>query len=224
MSTTLTFKITTRALHHGHKVKSPRACYTIEMLEAGKVVGVEHSDSSAVFSYLSRRLARAAALRRVKFLRTRRLFVIPVDKWAIEHGEGHNCSTCAISQALWKNMERMGLNKDADDFRTSTYGAWTDADGITLKRRGPRGGEIMTHIPVKELPRVVTTVRRGGKPLTFNEDMVQWTKDFDDWYDSKFETLKEYRERNDETEGGKPRQPPPFSFVLDLDAFKPLAQ
>jgi hypothetical protein len=44
---------------------------------------------------------------------------------------------------------------------------------------------------------------------------------FDDWYDSKYMSLKEWRERHGHQDGERPYRPGPTSFVLDLDAFKP---
>lgn len=184
--------------------------YVIRMWQNGIVVGEEESP---------RRIAQVRfhameyAKRRIDELKTHKLFAILITKKHIEDGQARCGSNCAIAQALWHNQERMGLLRGDWDFCVVPYAAWVDADGITLgKRYGP---EPEKAIPLRLWPEIVTPHNHGSYRMTLQE----WAQDWDDWAESRYMSLADWREERGYTDGERPYRPSPCSFVLDLDAF-----
>src|SRR5690242_15319592 len=100
----LTFAVRTHSVKYGDNRTFLE--YTILMLHAGKLVGIEEGPRRSTPERLA---ALKAARQRIAVLRSQRLFAIRVTRKHISDGEVRNCNTCAISQALWHNQERMGL-------------------------------------------------------------------------------------------------------------------
>lgn len=197
--------------------------WRIVIRQGREVVGIEDGPRRATkLRYVSNR----AAWQRVRELKLRRLYVVRVTKKHINDGEGRNCNTCAISQALWHNQERMGLPKNDYSFEVDPYGAWTDPRGIVLEANHPKNGEAPERrLPANKLPEVIWNWprKRWPKDEKWGHDhMVHFAMNFDDWYDAQFESAREYRERTGD-DAGKPFKPDPCVFVLDLDAFEKVA-
>ena len=207
----LTFRISTRSVVYGDKRDFPE--YRITMFSAGKPVGIEDGPRR---TFLKRHEARRAANLRIRELLTHRLYVIPVTKKCIDDGEGRNCHTCAISQALWHNQDRMGFPKHEYSFEVAPYGAWIEPRGIVLSKTYYSDPELI--LEPDKMPDFVTGTR--GETI-FTESLTDWAMNFDDWYDSQFISLKEWRERYGYDNDARPYKPSPASFVLDLDAFSP---
>lgn len=207
----LVFKVTTRTPEYGDKKKF--AEYKILMYQGAKLVGIEDGPRRET---PRRADALKAARARIGELKAHRLFVIEVTKKHIADGEARNCQSCAISQALWQNQERMGFSKYEYGFEVCPYACFIAARGIVL---GPKyADEDEIHIPEESLPEMVTGSR--GKQI-FHESMVEWAMAFDDWGDSRHMSLKEWREARGYDDGERPYRPSPASFVLDLDAMQP---
>lgn len=205
------FEITTNRTVYGNG-KAFRE-YRILMIDVGGVVGIEAGPRRDTVSALA---ARQASRERIAVLRSHRLFGIRVTKKHIEDGDARNCHSCAISQALWHNQERMGLSKCEYAFEVSPYACMIEARGIVLSRKYSH--EDALHIPEDEMPDLFTGQR--GKHL-FTESMVEWAMAFDDWGDSRHMLIREWREMHGYQDGETPWRPSPASFVLDLDAMRP---
>lgn len=203
-----------------HRFKDEnRHTWRLLILREGKVVGVVPGPSGE--GHRRHLDARNAARKAACQLRKRRLFVIEVTDKHVTDGEARDCSTCAIAQALWHEMERMGLDRGCERFRVVPYASWTTADGIVLYRYHADP----VHIPDDVLPQIVThyTAWTTQKPAWCAEEMDQWAMDFDEWAESRFMDPAEWREKHGLEEDHEPIRPSPCSFVLDLDAFQPLA-
>lgn len=214
MSDRLRFEIRTRTVEYGDKRKFVE--YQILMFDLRGVVGLESGPSRET---VDRADAIKAARTRIRTLKTHRLFAVRVTKKHIEDGEARNCSTCAISQALWHNQERMGLSKYEYSFRVAPYACMVEADGLVLNPKYGADGAV--HIPEDQLPDMVLE-GRGYKGRIPNESMVEWAMSFDEWGDSRYMSLSEWREERGYDDGERPYRPSPASFVLDLDAMLPL--
>lgn len=225
----ITFKVRTRTIEYGDRRKFVE--YRILFCHRGRVVGAEDGPRRTT---PDRAGARKAARARIAVLRTRRLYAIAVTRKHITDGEARNCNTCAISQALWHNQERMGFPKREFSFRIEPYGFMSNVRGITLSRIY---GDIERALPVDELPDLVWTVRDRTSPIyalrspnscggekVYPESMVEWAMRFDDWAESRFMSLKEWRDKHSAEPDERPCRPGPVSFVLDLDAFSPVSE
>lgn len=208
----LTFGISTRTVKYGDNRSF--VDYRIVMRRGRKVVGVEDGPSR---ESKTRTEALKLARRRVRELRSHKLFIINVTEKHIKDGEGRDCRTCPIAQALWHNQERMGLPKHDWSFEVSTYAAFAGARGIVLLHEW--GDEKDKAIPTESLPMLAMPSRRARTGF-FTEEMIYWTMHFDDWDDAQYMSLKEWREARGYDDGERPFKPSPCSFVLDLDAFK----
>lgn len=186
--------------------------YRILMIDAGGVVGIEDGPRRDTVTALA---ARRAAKDRISILRSHRLFGIRVSKKHIEDGEARNCHTCAISQALWHAQDSMGLSRSLYSFEVSPYACFVEARGLVLSKK--YGSEI-SQIPEDEMPDLVTGVQ-GNR--VFTESMCEWAMSFDDWAESRYIPVREWREMHGYRDGETPWRPSPASFVLDLDAMKP---
>lgn len=214
MSDNFRFEIRTRTVTYGDDRKFVE--YQILMLDSHGVAGFESGPSRET---VNRADAVKAARARIRVLKTHRLFAVRVTKQHIKDGEARNCYRCAISQALWCNQDRMGLSKYDYDFRVAPYACMVEADGLVLAHKYNDDGDL--HIPEDQLPDMVLE-GRGYKGRVPNESMVDWAMEFDDWGDSRYMSLKEWREARGYDDGERPYPPPPASFVLDLDAMQPL--
>lgn len=214
MSDNLRFEMRTQTVTYGDKRKFYE--YQILMLDLRGVVGFEAGPSRETTTRLG---AIKAARSRIRVLKSHRLFGIRVTQKHIDDGDARNCFSCAISQALWHNQERMGLSKHEYSFRVSPYAAFVGADGLVLAPKYGSGDDL--HIPDDQLPDMVVE-GRGYKGRIPNESMVEWAMTFDDWADSVGLSLSEWREERGYRDGERPCPPSPASFVLDLDAMQPL--
>jgi hypothetical protein len=213
-SDTLEFKGRTRTVEYGDHRKFVE--YQILMLDLRGVVGIESGPGRET---TTRSNAIKAARARIRTLKSHRLFAVRVTKKHIDDGDARNCFSCAISQALWHNQERMGLSKYEYNFRVVPYACMTEADGLVLEPK--YGGDGALHIPDDELPDMVSE-GKGYKGRIPNEGMIEWAMEFDDWGDSRCMSLSEWREERGYDDGERPYRPSPASFVLDLDAMVPL--
>jgi hypothetical protein len=191
--------------------------YKIAIFKGPLLVGMEEGPRR---STETRAEALRAARKRISALRKRRLFAIEVTKKHIEDGDARNCNTCAVSQALWHNQERMGLSKYEWAFRVSSYACFADAEGIVLHRKYLSDQE--TCIPVPELPKIVFGKWSLRHRRLYGEQMGIWTMQWDEWAESRYMSLREWREQHGRDTDEWPSRPGPCSFVLDLDAFVPL--
>lgn len=210
----LAFKVSAPQVTYGDNRKFPE--YRIYMFAAGKPVGIEEGPRR---TYLTRYDAVKAANQRIKELLAHRLYIVRVTNKHIADGEGRNCHTCAISQALWHNQERMGLPRRNYNFEVAPYGAFIEPRGIVLSTSFSDEPDIA--IANDSLPDLVVCSRSGK---IYSQDLPGWAMAFDDWYDSKYISLKEWRERHGYEDDERPSRPGPTSFVLDLDAFKPVVE
>lgn len=211
MKDPITFSIQTETVKYGDRRAFVE--YRILMHDYRGLVGFEEGPRR---SSTTRSQALKVARARLRVLKTHRLFAIRVTKKHIEDGEARNCHTCAISQALWHNQDRMGLPKSEWTFEVKPYAAFVDADGLVLRRKWEGEGELL--LPPHEMPDLV--LGQHGKRV-LNESMVEWAMDFDDWGDSRFMSLADWREVRGYKDGERPYPPSPGCFVLDLDAMKP---
>jgi hypothetical protein len=203
----LTFAVKTQGVRYGDNRTFFE--YRIVMMHKGTLAGIEDGPRR---SAPDRPAAAKAARQRIKFLRSRRLFVIRVSRKHISDGEARNCNTCAISQALWHNQERMGFPKSERRFEVSTYGAFIEPRGIVLRERW---GQEIRRLPATELPEIAVCAIKGR---AYSEGMAVWTMGWDEWAESRCMSLDEWREKHGYTDGERPLRPGPCSFVLDLDA------
>ena len=208
----LRFKVRTVAITYGDD-RTFRE-YRLLIYRGPKLVGYEEGPrrETATVSDCLR-----AARTRIQILKSHRLYAIKVTRKHISDGVGRDCRTCAISQALWHNQERMGFPKREYSFEVSPYAAFVEADGIRL--RPEYGQEEEFHIPPEAMPDLVNG--RRGKYI-FNESMEEWAMRFDEWADSRYTSLTDWREEHGYDDGERPYRPGPSSFVLDLDAFVPM--
>lgn len=208
-SDNLTFKTRIRQVEYGDKRTFFE--YQILMMYRGKVAGIEEGPRR---SAADRPSALKAARARISILRHRRLFVVRVTRKHISDGEARNCNTCAISQALWHNQERMGFPKVDFRFEVSTYGAFMAPRGIVIRERY---GRDHLQLSADQIPDIAIGIF-NGRP--YSEGMAEWTMAWDDWAESRGISLAEWREQNGYVDGETPGRPGPCSFVLDLDAFQ----
>lgn len=207
----ISFKIETESVEYGDNRNFFE--YTILFYKGVRPVGIERGPRRETPERKdSMKLARA----RVVILKSHRLFAVPVTRKCISDGEARNCNTCAIAQALWHNQERMGLPQREYQFDVSPYGAWVDPRGLVLSKRWEDEGSAL-RIPATELPDIAI-VSRSGK--VYKESMLEWAMYWDDWAESRYMGLKEWREKHGYGSDEWPSRPGPCSFVLDLDAMK----
>lgn len=167
--------------------------------------------------YRSRLEAFCAGRRKVAELRNHRLFAIDVTRTDIRHGEGRNCDTCPVAQALWRNQERMGLPRARFGFRVESYGAFVRTRGIVLTQHGYDSNGPDRFTGENDMPDVVFT---HGRRVCV-DSMMEYTQLFDERQDYESMGLKEWRENNGyDSSYGPPARAWPVSFVLDLDAMK----
>lgn len=214
MSDNLRFEIRTHTVKYGDKQKFVE--YQILMLDLRGVVGFEGGPARQT---VNRTDAIKAARARIRILKSHRLFAVRVTQKHINDGDARNCFSCAISQALWHNQERMGLSKYEFGFRVVPYACMVEADGLVLEPK--YSGEGALHIPDDELPDMVFE-GKGYKGHIPHEGMIEWAMEFDDWGDSRGVSLSEWREERGYDDGERPYPPSPASFVLDLDAMQPM--
>jgi hypothetical protein len=186
--------------------------YRIVMWSGGKPVGVEDGPSR---THKTISVCRAAGMDRVKALRTHRLFIVPVTKRDIDDGEARSCQDCAI--ALWRNQERIGLDKHDFIFDVEPYGGLRQVDGIALR-------DLRRSLPWRvtgqeAMPDLVTEGKRG----IYVESMYVWAIEWGYWADSRSMTAAEWREQRGD-DSVKPRRPKPCSFVLNLSEMKPVSE
>jgi hypothetical protein len=187
--------------------------WRVVMHSGGNIVGVEDGPNR---THDTPEASRRAGWDRVRQLRTHKLFIVPITKIDIKVGEGHSCEACAISQALWRNQERIGLSKHEFGFRVEPYGAFVDVEGIVLGQQfRPFGPTLATG--ERNMPDIAYEWR--GKLYT--ESMYEWAIHFDEYDDSRNTTLAEWREENGYTDGETPWCPTTGSFVLNLSEMTP---
>jgi len=215
MSDNLRFEIRTRTVTYCDERKFVE--YEILMCDLRGIVGFESGPRRET---ISRSDAIKAARARIRVLKAHRLFAIRITKKHIKDGEARNCFTCAISQALWHNQERMGLSKYEHSFRVVPYACMTEADGLVLQYK--YGDKDDLHIPDDQLPDIVFEGTGYKRWRTPHEGMIEWAMTFDDYGDSRYMSLSEWREDRGYDDGERPYPPSPGSFVLDLDAMQPL--
>jgi hypothetical protein len=155
---------------------------------------------------------RAAGWAMVRTLRTHRLYAIDVTKKDIDNGEARSCQSCAISQALWREQERMGFPRLDFDFRVEPYGFMADCGGIILNEY--HGEEIMTG--EHGMPDLVFQSPRGP----YLNLMAEWAQEWDEWADSRHMSLSEWREELGKESNDRPYRPSSCSFVLDVTAMQ----
>lgn len=188
--------------------------YRILFTKGKKVIGAERGPRRVSESKLD---CKRAARERVAELKKHRLVHIPVTTKHISNGEARNCTTCAIAQALWHKQEYLGFPKHKFVFEVSTYGAWVDPRGIVLIDRS--GASPDRSIVFEKLPLLVYE----GTRKIYDDWMPEWTMQWDDWAEARWESAREYRQRTGEHDG-KPSRPGPTSFVLDMDELKEVAE
>jgi len=207
MGDDIKFKVLPSRIEYGDERKFWQ--YRIAMYRDGVLAGVEIGPRRTTETLGS---MWSAAKARIALLKTHRLFAIPITADCIRRGEGHNCNTCAVSQALWENQERMGLPRGYGkfNFRVESYGAFVDCRGIVLECHGE---------PDKAIERVeIATADNNGKP--YSDSLEIWTMQFDEWFDFRTMAKVEWREKYDREKGDTAYRPAPASFVLDLDAMQ----
>ncbi len=215
MNDNLRFEIRTRTVTYGDKRKF--VDYEILMFDLRGIVGFENGPSRDT---VHRADAVKAARARIRILKTHRLFAVRVSKKHIDDGDARNCFSCAISQALWHNQERMGLSKYEYNFRVVPYACMVEADGLVLQHK--YGDKDDLHVPEDQLPDMVFEGRGYARWRTPHESMIEWAMTFDDWGDSRHMSLSDWREERGYEDGETPHPPSPAAFVLDLDAMRPL--
>ncbi len=207
----LSFSVKTRTVTYGDGRKFIE--YQICMIDRSRIVGIETGPRRQT---VTRAEALKAARTRISVLRKHRLFPVYVTRKHIADGEARSCNTCAISQALWHSQEKMGFPKREYCFRTETYACFADAGGIILQKYW---GDRISNVPVEKLPEIVHSIRPSGR--IYSEGMMEWTMRWDDWAESRYMPLKEWRELHSAEPDERPYKPGPISFVLDLDELKP---
>lgn len=207
------FSVRSKPVHYGDGVTFYE--FRIVMRAGEKVVGVDEGPSRT-HAHATRRECLAAAYERARELRMRRLLIVDVSAKDIENGEARSCQSCAIAQALWRNQERISMDRRRFDFRVEPYGAFTRCNGIVLDDRDDSDSpEIATGL--NNMPDLVGVGPHG----LYVEGMYDWAVAWDEWADSRHMTFAEWREEHPD-DGRKPYKPPPCSFVLDLSAMKPM--
>lgn len=207
----LTFKVRPRRIEYGDGRKFWE--YTIIMRSNGKLAGVEHGPRRSTPTLAGMWIAAKA---RVAVLQTHRLYAIEITKECIKRGEGHNCNTCAVAQALWDNQERMGLPKGEFNLRVESYGAFVDARGIVLQHRHSSD-------PDKAIEDV-SIASESDDGSVYGDSLEIWTMQFDEWFDFRTMARVEWREKHGREKGDTACRPSPASFVLDLDAMETEAE
>lgn len=202
-------RIRVRTVRYGDRRKFAEYC--ILFCQGRQIVGAEDGPRRKT---KTRKDAMRAARARIAQLKTHRLFAIRVTRKHIRDGEERNCDTCAISQALFHNQQRMGLDNLKCSFRVEPYG-WSSR-GIVLQTDRYATAPDMV---LEEMPDMIS-YWQSSQRNPYPESMLEWTMLWDDWAQARHETPAEYRERTGNHDG-KPSRPGPTSFVLDLDAFKP---
>jgi hypothetical protein len=189
--------------------------YRVVMFHGMQAVGIKHGPRRQ-----TPRKADCLRMARVELatLRSHRLFIIHVTKKHIQDGVERNCDQCAVAQALWHNQERMGFPKYEYGFDVRPYGAFVDPQGIVRRRLYRSNDEC--HIPQEEVSDLVTNWRDGF----YIESMMEWTMRWDEWAESRYMSLKDWREEHGYEPSRYPSKPAPCSFVLDLDEFKSMSQ
>lgn len=191
--------------------------FKIAIYKGAQLVGMENGPRRSAGT-INEALREARA--RISILRKHRLFAINITKKHIDDGEARNSNTCAVSQALWHNQERIGLSKYEWSFRISSYACFADVDGIVLSRK--YSGNDATHVPVEQLPNITLGKWSLQRRRLYGEAMVNWTMSWDEWAESRFMGLREWRDMHGLEPDDFPSRPGPCSFVLDMDAFVPL--
>lgn len=181
--------------------------FRIVMRSNGKAVGIEDGPRRL---HKTRGECRIAGWDRIRVLKTHVLFIVPVSKKDIDDGQARSCHSCAIAQALWRNQERIGLEKWKFDFRVEPYGFSVDCDGITLENT-QRFSDPPIATGQDAMPDLVSEGSRG----LYVESMYEWALNWDDWAESRDMSEEEWLEEHPD-DGGKPYRPVPCSFVLDL--------
>lgn len=152
---------------------------------------------------LSKRAARSAAFQIVRKLRTQRLFLVDVTKSDINNGNGRDCRSCAIARALNRVLPTIGYDTGGIFGHyawVSPYAFFADT-GIEIRQ----SNNTILRLPVQRFP----------------NQLIEWSMTFDDWTDSIFMTLKEWRKATSAEPGGRPVKPWPVKFLLNLDDFEP---
>lgn len=205
-TTKIKFGVRVRSVEYGDK----RTFFEYQILLSyrGRVAGIEEGPRRRT---LDRASAICVARRRITVLRSYRLFVIGITRKHIDDGEARDCNTCAIAQALWHNQERMGLPKSQFRFEVSPYGGFIDPRGIVL---ADRYGDHESTIPAPQMPLLVNRIIKGR---TYPESMPEWAMRFDEWAESRYMSLAEWREEHGYDDDERPYRPAPCSFVLNLD-------
>jgi hypothetical protein len=162
--------------------------------------------------------ARAGARRRIEELRTHRLFAIDVTRKDLANGVGRSCETCAIAQALWRNQERMGFDRNEFNVMVEPYGGMfgPECRGIVISPHAYDKPDMVT--TVEAMPDVVFITHRGELGV---DSMLEYTQLFDERQDYEDMGLEEWREHNGYDDSyGAPSKLWPVSFVLDLTAMQ----
>ena len=205
MSDKITFEVKTDSTEYGDGKTFVE--YRILMLKGKRVVGVEKGPRRTT---VNRTEAIIAANHRIVELQSHRLFAIRITHKDIKEGRGRDCYNCAIARALNRNKERMGFDKYDCDIRIEPYGAFRDVDGIVFCDE-----DSDLKLPPDKMPMVVS-----GYSDLCAESMEMWAMHFDSWDDSRYMSLKEWRQETDAESDEHPYGPSPGSFVLDLDAMQ----
>lgn len=186
--------------------------FQIVMRLRGRIVGSEAGPSRV---HVISSEARRAGWARVKILSDHRLYAIRVTRKDINNGEGHDCESCAIALALYRNQERMGFPKWSHTFRVAPYaGMGAEAYGIAL---GTRMCDIDIATGESGMPDLVFPLKRGGVVV---ESMMEWAMLFDEWEDKRGMGIAEWREEYGKAADETPSKPWPVSFVLNLTEMK----
>ncbi len=209
----ISFKVSTGTTEYGDGRKFLN--YKIVMLSGSKPVGIEAGPSR---TFADRSSASAAARRRISILKTHKLFIVRITEKHITDGEGRQCNTCAIAQALWHNQERMGFPMYQYGFHVSPYGDMLR--GIVIEPKAGLAGPGLILEPSK-LPDVIYGLTSRGQVC--NDSLEHFASGFDDWADLRTMSIAEWREMHGYDEDERPYRPSPCSFVLDLDEFKAAA-
>lgn len=205
----LDFEIQTQTINYGDQRKFVE--YKILMRQDRKPVGIVDGPSRATER---RSDALKQARRHIQDLKKQQLFVIPVTAKHISDGEARSCSTCAIALALWDRQEEMGFSRSDYRFEVTPYGAWVEQERLGMTIEGRWSFEIVRRLA--QLPSLIYTW--GGR--AYSDSMEEWAMAWDDWAESRYMTLSEWRDKHGYYNGERPARPGPTSFVLSLDAFQ----
>lgn len=185
--------------------------YRIVMRLRGRVVGLENGPDR---THATSREARRAAWARISLLKTHRLYAIDVTRKDINKGEAHSCESCAIAQALYRNQERMGLERWRGSFNVAPYaGMFSTAYGIGIFEHGK--DYLITG--EEKMPELVFPSKRTGFA---EESMMEWAMLWDEWADRQTMNIAEWRETYGKESDETPCKPWPVSFVLNLSEMK----